>query len=62
MTGFDLGLLTLKTLPCGAVERLLACKLRGILTYFQRKVNENRCWILDTGYSILVSRWSLVDS
>jgi hypothetical protein len=29
----------LKSLPYGAVERLLACKLGGILTYFQRKVN-----------------------
>jgi len=30
----------LKTLPCGAVERLLTGKLGGILTYFQRKVNK----------------------
>jgi len=40
MTGFDLGLLTLKAVPSGAVERLHTCKRRGILTYFQRKVNK----------------------
>jgi hypothetical protein len=29
-----------KTLPYGAVERLLSCKRTGILTYFQTKVNK----------------------
>jgi hypothetical protein len=32
-------LLTLKTVPSGAVERLHACKRRSILTDFRRKVN-----------------------
>jgi len=56
MTGFDLGLLTLKTLPYGAVDVcLLAPKGQsnwGILTYFRGKVNTK----------IFASRWSLVDS
>jgi hypothetical protein len=61
-TGFDLGLLTLKAVPCGAVERLLTCKQEGILTYFQRKVNKNRCSILDTGCWILDTRFSMLDA
>jgi len=51
MTGFDLGLLTLKAVPYGASDvparggRVLTCpygagKRTGILTYFQRKVNK----------------------
>jgi hypothetical protein len=31
----------LKTLPSGAVERLHACKLGGILTYFRAKIKKN---------------------
>jgi len=37
---FDLGLLTLKTLPYGAGYRLSAGKHTDILTHFQTKVNE----------------------